>query len=327
MGLFCKRKMCTVFAFAFSCFVSGNLYASIGTERWADHPEWLWFDDFESGKALNADYQDVNTDGFSVVTTDKFSGSHSLCQKYAVGQVDAGWIIKVNNSGFPSHLFVRWYHKFDRDFNGFPPKMERMRYRPRTGDYKSVWGVHCWIQNSKVVADVSAPNSTQANSTGYLPVAVSKFSFADTMNLGRWVCFETEVLLNTPGKPDGLYRMWADDSLIVERKNVDLTGSFNQLANEVMLDCYWNGGSPKAQNRYFDNFVISTQRIGQLKSSQTTPVISAQIKDNHEKVNNESAVLQVNIKTGKGLNSNICNKKKNNYYLLNGSKTIDATKF
>ncbi len=29
-----------------------------------------------------------------------------------------------------------------------------------------------------------------------------------------------------------------------------------------MLDGYWNGGSPRAQNRYFDNFVVSTSRIG-----------------------------------------------------------------
>jgi hypothetical protein len=204
--------------------------------------------------------------------------------------------------------------------------MERMRYRPRTGDWKSVFGVHCWIQNSKIVADVNAINSTQANSTGYLPVAVSKFSFADTANLGRWICFETEVLLNTPGKQDGLYRMWADDSLIIERKNVDLRGSFNQLANEVMLDCYWNGGSPKAQNRYFDNFVISTQRIGQLKSTQTTPVIPTQSKNNHQKVSNEKQVVQVNLNNGKESNSNIHYKKKDNYFLLNGSKTIDMTK-
>jgi hypothetical protein len=326
MSLFCTKNMYRVFAFAISCYVSGYLYAAVGTERWADHPEWLWFDDFESGKALTADYQDVNTSGFSVVTTDKFSGSHSLCQKYTTGQVDAGWIIRVNNSGFPSHLFVRWYHKFDKDFSGFPPKMERMRYRPRTGDWKSVFAVHCWIQNTKVVADVSAHNSTQANSTGFLPVAISKFSFSDTANLGRWVCFESEVLLNTPGKKDGLYRMWADDSLIIERKDVDLRGTFNQLANEVMLDCYWNGGSPKPQNRYFDNFVISTQRIGQLKNTQFTPVVPAQIKDIHKKVSNDKPVMQVNLNTGKESNSKLYYKKRGNSFLLNGSKTIDVVK-
>jgi hypothetical protein len=51
--------------------------------------------------------------------------------------------------------------------------------------------------------------------------------------------------------------------LIVERTGVDLRGKMKNKINEVMLDCYWNGGSPKAQNRYYDNFVISTKKIGE----------------------------------------------------------------
>ena len=54
--------------------------------------------------------------------------------------------------------------------------------------------------------------------------------------------------------------------MIVERTNVDIRGSETKLLNEVVLDCYWNGGSPKEQNRYYDNFVISTQRIGLAKN-------------------------------------------------------------
>jgi hypothetical protein len=29
-----------------------------------------------------------------------------------------------------------------------------------------------------------------------------------------------------------------------------------------MLDCYWNGGSPRVQSRYFDAFVVATEKIG-----------------------------------------------------------------
>jgi hypothetical protein len=48
---------------------------------------------------------------------------------------------------------------------------------------------------------------------------------------------------------------------------VDLRGTTTQKINEVMLDCYWNGGSPKPQNRYYDNFVISTKKIGPYKGA------------------------------------------------------------
>jgi hypothetical protein len=32
--------------------------------------------------------------------------------------------------------------------------------------------------------------------------------------------------------------------------------------NAVYLENYWNEGSPQPQDRYFDNFVIATERIG-----------------------------------------------------------------
>ncbi len=237
-----------------------NLVIGEQIERWSDHPEWLWFDDFESGTQLSANYQDVDTTGFSIVTTDAVSGAHALQQHYTKGMVDAGWIIRVNNQGYPSHLFMRFYHKFENGFSGFPPKMARMRCRSRT-DWKSAFAVNCWIDDYKVVADVYSTNSTQGSVEDWLPIAISNFSFKNSINIGKWICFEMEVLLNSPGKQDGLYRIWADNSLIVERTNVDLRGAEEYLINEVMLDCYWNGGSPKEQNRYFDNFVISTQRI------------------------------------------------------------------
>jgi hypothetical protein len=240
-----------------------HIYA-VETDNWqSNHPEWLWCDGFESGDALTVNYQDVSANGMSVVTGEAFEGTRSLRQTYAQGQVDAGWIIRVNNSGFPDHVFMRWYHKFEAGFEGFPPKMARIRNRLRSGDWSSPYAVHCWLESDGFLAlDVSAKNSAQANSSGWLAIARSSFTFADAKNIGRWICFEMETKLNTPGATDGLYRLWADDTLIAERTNVDLRGSTGDKINEAMLDCYWNGGSPKAQSRYYDNIVISTQKIG-----------------------------------------------------------------
>jgi hypothetical protein len=240
-----------------------SIHAGEGDNWQASHPEWLWYDGFESGAALSVNYQDVSANGMSVVAGEAFEGTHSLCQSYTQGQVDAGWICRVNSTGFPDHVFMRWYHKFETGFSGFPPKMARIRYRLRSGDWSSPYAVHCWLETDGVLAlDVSATNSTQANSAGWLPIARTSFSFANTKNIGRWICFEMEMKLNTPGSADGLYRLWADDSLIAERTKVDLRGSLTNKINEMMLDCYWNGGSSRAQSRYYDNLVISTAKIG-----------------------------------------------------------------
>ena len=53
-----------------------------------------------------------------------------------------------------------------------------------------------------------------------------------------------------------------------EHTGVDVRGNTQEKINEVMLDSYWNGGSPIAQNRYYDDFAISTARIGATNQSK-----------------------------------------------------------
>ncbi|MDP2876720.1 MAG: Ser-Thr-rich GPI-anchored membrane family protein, partial [Holophaga sp.] len=105
-------------------------------------------------------------------------------------------------------------------------------------------------------------HSTQANSSGWLSVHRTDFTFANPANIGRWVCFEMEVQLNSPGSANGAYRLWIDDELKAERINLDLRGAQTYQMNEAMLDCYWNGGAPRLQSRFYDNFAIATTRIG-----------------------------------------------------------------
>lgn len=42
---------------------------------------------------------------------------------------------------------------------------------------------------------------------------------------GRWVQIEQEVKLNTPGKADGIVRIWVDGALRAENLNLDILGS------------------------------------------------------------------------------------------------------
>lgn len=231
------------------------------------HPSWLWCDDFEQEQDLTQNYQDFSLNGFSVNGNDAFSGAYAIEQLYTQGQVDAGWISwfyadALGNDYGPSHdeIYVRWYHKFEANFDGFPPKMARLRSLGPGWDKR--FSVLYWIADGKIVADVHVPFSSQANSSGWLPVAVSDFDYNNPANVGRWICHEMYVKTNTSGQADGAYRFWADGQMIIERTGVDLRGSTSFEFNEVMLDTYWNGGSPVEQSRYYDNLVISTSPIG-----------------------------------------------------------------
>lgn len=97
----------------------------------------------------------------------------------------------------------------------------------------------------------------------WLGSARSGTAIFDAAHVGRWYCIEAQARLNTPGSSDGVFRLWIDDQLEAEREGLNWVGSYQGYGiNAVFLENFWNNGSPVAQERYFDNFVVSTTRIG-----------------------------------------------------------------
>lgn len=95
----------------------------------------------------------------------------------------------------------------------------------------------------------------------------STLKIHSTEESGRWVCVEARVRLNTPGKKDGINQLWLDGRLECERLNLDWRGAFDARGlNAVLLESYWNQGSPVTQSRWLDHFVISTEPIGPVVS-------------------------------------------------------------
>ena len=81
--------------------------------------------------------------------------------------------------------------------------------------------------------------------------------------VGKWYCVEAHVRLNDAGQSNGVFEFWIDGKLEAARSDLNWLGSYNEYGiNSVFLENYWNSGSPKAQERYMDNFVVSTRPIG-----------------------------------------------------------------
>ena len=89
------------------------------------------------------------------------------------------------------------------------------------------------------------------------------------------MCVEAHVRLNDAGQANGVHEFWIDDKLEARREGLDFVGSYKEYAlNGVFLENHWNSGSPKVQERYFDNFVVSTKRITCADGgSSPTPVL------------------------------------------------------
>ena len=234
-------------------------------ENWQNlHPEWLFCDSFEKVQDITVNYHDYpdssGHQGMGVTTDDAFRGQYSLKQHCEPGQVSAGYIswffgdtLGRDYGPIRDEIYMRWYHKFEEGFQGYPDKMARITSIDPGWD--KLFGVFYWIEDYELVADVSTPS-------GWLPIRYTGFSYDDPNNIGRWICHEMHVKANDPGRNNGAYTFWVDGRRVVEVSGVNLVGNNDKHFNNAMLDCYWNNGSPKAQNRYYDNFVISTKRIG-----------------------------------------------------------------
>ena len=58
-------------------------------------------------------------------------------------------------------------------------------------------------------------------------------------------------------------RAWINNGLEAHLDGLNWQGSYSEYGiNTVFLENYWNTGSPQPQERNFDNFVVSTERIG-----------------------------------------------------------------
>ena len=70
--------------------------------------------------------------------------------------------------------------------------------------------------------------------------------------------------LNNVDAGDGMLEYWINDRLEAQRTEIDWIGSYNDYGiNAVYLEQYWTSVPfSKVQQRYFDNFVVSTARIG-----------------------------------------------------------------
>lgn len=248
-------------------------------------PNVIWYDDFNEGEK---EYLESRGD---LDAAESFGASGSAMRAgFKQGDVTGEGDRKLAFGDFPGQrgpivregetfdeIYWRVYVKYQYGWQGSPKKMSRA-----TSIVSEQWQqamiLHVWSgkentltldpasgvegQSSKIIT-TKYNDFDKLNWLGNSPS--SEFQISSTEESGYWILVEAHARLNTPGKSDGLARLWIDGRLEAERVNMNFRGSYvGHGINAVFLESYWNDGSPKTQGRWYDNFVVSTSRIGPL---------------------------------------------------------------
>ncbi|MHA6485027.1 cadherin-like beta sandwich domain-containing protein [Paenibacillus sp. strain BS8-2] len=81
--------------------------------------------------------------------------------------------------------------------------------------------------------------------------------------INTWNQIEVRIKQNDPGMSNGIFQMWVNDNLEIDRSNLNWLGSYQDYAfNQIDVNNYLGASSIPLQYRYHDNLVVSTERIG-----------------------------------------------------------------
>lgn len=261
------------------------------SRNWQEkHPEWIFCDDFESDEPMiktGRYFEYVDNGGeFVPVNGAGVNGSRGMRAKWQQGGVEAG-NLKLGFGKQPDgymdkgihsteqfrDIYYRMYLKMQVGWQGNPYKLSRATVFS-SSDWSQAMIAHIWENNADGLAidpasgtDASGNVVTRGyndfdhltwlgNKSGITPV----FSME---NAGKWFCIEAHVKLNDPGQKNGIHEFWIDGVLQARSDNLDFTKTYTDFGiNAIFFENYWNNGSPKNQERYIDNIVVSTKRIG-----------------------------------------------------------------
>lgn len=288
----------------FILFLTGMLRTGVVAQEcdnWhEEHPEWIFCDDFEDTGALvkpgryfeygDNDGDFVNIDGVGL------DGSHGMRVRFQEGEVGAGGF-KVAFGRNPNsymnkqqirpdedfrEIYYRMYLKMEEGWSGCPAKLSRATCFTSAADWRQAMIAHLWSDDEeRLLID---PARCIDNNGNVLCTKYNDFEHLDWLGMksgvtpifsteysDRWFCIEAHVKLNDPGQSNGLQEFWIDGHLEARREGLNFIGTYDEYAiNAVFFENYWNSGSVKLQERYFDNIVISTEPIG--------PVAGAAVK-------------------------------------------------
>ena len=253
--------------------------------------DWIWCDDFEQDR-LDAYFEYDESDGSFVREQGAGrDGSPGMQATFDQGQVGAGSLhlafgqtpssyFEPVDDGTENYREIYWrvYLRHDADWQGGGGDKFTRATVFANGDWAQAMIAHLWSGGDDpgwnyLVADPASGTDEAGNvqTTEYndfdnlrwLGAERGETPLFDSQHVGTWYCIEAHVRLNDPGSENGVFEFWVDGERETRIEGMNWVGDYDEYGlNAVFLENYWNDGSPVEQSRAFDNFVVSTSRIG-----------------------------------------------------------------
>ena len=253
---------------------------------------WIWCDDFEQDRlASYFDYDNAGGDFVRVAGVGR-TGSFGMRARWStVGQSNAGALhlafgktpqayFRPVDAGTQVYRDIYWrmYLRLQPGWTGGGAnKLSRATVFASTTTWAQAMFAHVWSGSSPdqnyLILDPASGTDLAGNlqTTDYndfpnmrwLGGVRGNTALFAPANAGTWYCVEARARLNDAGQSNGVFQLWIDGALEAERTGLNWLGAFSAYGiNAVYFENYWNAGAPQAEERYFDNVVVSTQRIG-----------------------------------------------------------------
>jgi hypothetical protein len=252
---------------------------------------WVWCDDFEQNRL--ASYFEYPNPGnsFARTTGVGVAGSTGMRAHFNAGQVDAGGLhlaigrtpqsyFRPADAGTANYreLYWRVYVRNQAGWvGGGGDKLSRATVFSSSSTMAQAMIAHVWSGKGSAQDYLVLDPASGTDAAGNV-ITTTYNDFAHLVwlgglrgtaplfgaaGVGQWHCVEAHARLNDAGQSNGLFELWVDGAADATRTGLNFLGAYNAYGmNAVYLENYWNAGSPVAQDRFMDNFVVSTQRIG-----------------------------------------------------------------
>ncbi len=272
---------------------AGDPQQTLCADRESRHPEWIWCDDFEIDRLSHYFEYDIRHGRFVREAGAGVGASTGMRAEFLPGDPHAGSLhlafgktpseyMKPVDAGTAKYRDIYW--RFDLRLQpgwtgGGADKLTRATILSTDRFAQAAIG-HLWsggppgsdperlyLDPASGTDDSGLLRTTTYNDfprLRWLGAAGGETALFSPANIGKWFCIEIHMKLNHGEANDGVFEYWIDGQLEAQRTDVNWIGRYDEYGiNAVYLEQYWTSVPfSQVQQRYFDNFVVSTARIG-----------------------------------------------------------------